>query len=247
MSILRSARACALLTMFASLALVGCMKINEKNVLSKDGSGTATLTMSMDKAKIKEMEDFAKGFGGGEGESSTSDDFDVEKVKEKYGKMEGIEVVSVDPIDDEKNKGVKVVLKYTSLEKYFASGAAGGSEGQKVTLAEKDGAWTLTRESSQDMEGGEEMAGMMATMMAGLDVSMSIEVPGTITETSGKKNDAGNVVTWTLTDKDLTDKTKMAAMKKMTVTFKGEGLALQAFTVEVKEKKPVEETMGETK
>ena len=71
----------------------------------------------------------------------------------------------------------------------------------------------------------------MKAMFAGLDVSFSLTVPGAIVETNGTKNEAGNTVTWKMTEKEMGNKEAMKALSKMTVSFKGDALALKAFSL----------------
>ena len=70
---------------------------------------------------------------------------------------------------------------------------------------------------------------------------MTLELPGAIVETNGTKAESGTSVSWKLVTKDLFRK----GAGDFSVTFQGEGLALEAFEYTQPAEKPKGGGMGE--
>jgi hypothetical protein len=244
----RLAAACAAVSL---LVLPACVKAKVSATLNKDGSGVATESAVMDMSKMEEIMGSMGGMmGGGEGgeggmpdvQKELDNESDPEKIKEKLKGKKGIELVSVTRVDDpeKKTRTTEQKIKFASLEDYFRSGAEKSVSVKLEQLA--DGAWRFTRQIARDGddpetgEMGAEAAGMMEMakgmlepFMADMEMTATYTVPGTITETNGTKSADGTSVTWTYKFANLTQKEAL----KQTVTFKGEGITLKAFSIKL--------------
>jgi hypothetical protein len=248
-----------LASLFAVLALAvapGCVKSKMDIVIEKDGSGKTSDSTVMDLSKVSELEEMVKGMMGGadpgamggedpmaKAKEEMEGDFNPEKVKAKLAGKKGVELLTCTDVTDaeKQTRTAAKSIKFASLEDYFRSGIEKNVEAK---LSESGGVWTLSRRQIREGmdEGeagmGEEAAGMMEMMkgmfepyMEGLDVSVTLTVPGTITETNGTKNEAGNSVTWKFNFDSMTAKDAI----KSTVSFKGEGLTLKPFHLTIDE------------
>jgi hypothetical protein len=221
-------------------ALPSCVKQDAKTVLGRDGKGTATLSATFDLEKLNQIKEMMGGMMGGqpgaEGGVTTdaTDEFDPAKLRKSLEGKKGVTLVSATKTEAEDKKSVtfRYEVKFESLEALYQAGLMGLGDGTKVTLEEKDGSWTLTADASAGAEGGAEMMGMMAPLFEGLEIVTTFELPGEIVATNGTKSDTGTSVTWKVDAKNMA---KPEALKQ-SVTFRGEALALKAFSLTVVEK-----------
>lgn len=222
----------------------GCVKGKMKAVLGKDGSGTITQSQTVDLSKFEGLAEMFKGLnpGGEEGGDDPikqiDEESDPEAIKKKLAGKKGVELLSATRTDDadKKTRTAEHKVKFTTLEDYFRSGIAKGVDVKLEQL--EGGAWKLTEVMGDTGGDDPEAAAMQEQMMEGfkpmlepfmgdLEMSFSIELPGTIVETNGTKNEAGTGVTWKLGFAELFD----AKKRSFTVTFKGDGLTLKPFHV----------------
>jgi hypothetical protein len=169
----------------------------------------------------------------------------VDSIRKRYEGKEGVELLSITRSDDLEKKTIVIETKakFASLGAYFRVGAGMLARGADLELVEKDGVWTFTRrvhvemmgfvvndQMSEDVASQLEMLKMTAAeLMGGMEISLDMDVPGTVVETNGTKNAAGTGVSWSLVFDDMNNPKKM----KHWVSFKGEGLALAPFHVRV--------------
>ncbi|MFM8979225.1 MAG: hypothetical protein ACKOSS_01995 [Planctomycetia bacterium] len=231
----------------ATLCLLpGCMKLDQSVSVSKDGSGTVNMKMVMDMGKMEELMAMFKGMQPPAAEGQEQEDpakeleekLDIEEMKKQLAGRKGLEVVSATPIDDaeKKLKGFEAKIKFATLEDWFRS----GMDTMHTTKLEQagDGLWKLTRQ--RDLPGGAEGGGeeaaaqmemfkpMLEPMMGELSMTFSISVPGTIVETTGKKDESGKVVSWKMGFAELMS----TKVEPMVIVFKPEGaVTLKAFHV----------------
>jgi hypothetical protein len=220
------------------LALPGCMEMEGKQTINKDGSGTMTTTIVMDVAKIEQIK---ASFGPGMDIEGEDVEGDHKEELARINAFDGVKVVSATYSKDEETKkeSTTVEIAFDSLEQYYKSGI---DEGSDISLAQTEaGEWVLTQtmkvgDGEHEAPEGDDpqvemMKGMLKAFMSDLKITKSVTVPGTIIETNGTKDEAGHTATWTLGFDDMFD----AAKRTMTVKFKGEGLALKAFHVSAAE------------
>jgi hypothetical protein len=258
MTILRPAsRAAGLLLGACLLLLPACMKAKGEAVLAKDGSGTLTERATFDQVAMNQLIQMVGQLQGADpsaagGEESQDpmmraimDAMSIDAIKKRYAGKTGVELLSVSRTDDlvKKTITVETKVKFASLDAYFRVGAGMLGRAAMLRLEQKDDVWTFSRrvhvevmgmvindEMSEETASQLEMLKMGAgDLMGGLEINLDLEVPGTVVETNGTKNAAGNVVSWTLGFNDLNNVKKM----KQSVSFKGDGLALKPFHLRV--------------
>lgn len=254
----RIARFGTLAAALVLFALPSCIKAKAKVALGKDGSGTITETDTLDMSKMGELAEMMKGMGGGgggpggpggpgDGKAGGEDPFkeldeesNPDSIKKKLAGKKGIELLSATRSEDteKKTRTSERKIKFATFEDYYRCGL---TKSLDVQLESVDGAWKLTQ--NMTMPGGdaggaeaEQMATMMKPMLepflGEMEMNFSIDLPGTVVETNGTKNDAGTGVTWKMGFADLFD----AKKRSFTVTFKGEGLTLKPFHLVIDEK-----------
>lgn len=217
--------------------LPGCMKMDQSVAVSKDGSGMVNMKMVMDMAKVEELMAMFKGMQPPAAEGEEQEDpakeleekINIDEMKKQLLGRKGLELVSATPIDDveKKLKGFEAKIKFATLEDWFRSGM---DTMHTVKLEEAgDGLWKLTRQ--RDLPGGAEGGGeeaaaqmemfkpMLEPMMGELSMTFSIAVPGTIVETTGKKDESGKVVTWKMGFAELMS----TKVEPQVIVFKPEG------------------------
>lgn len=245
------------LALAVAVGFTGCLQMEDKSVLAKDGSGTAVIDATFDLEKLEQLRDMAKAFMGqgepaGEGETPKVPklvaDWSEESIKEKLKGFPGIELVKYTGEKKDGKQSVHLEFKYKDIVEYAKAGLLGFKAAELVK--NEDGSWTLKLDPALGMgamlagAGGDAAKGE-AEGLGGLDPGMFIEqlqsiigtfemkskltVPGTITETSGAK-DGESTVSWTYNWKTMMDSREAKKAVYWTVSFKGEDITLKPFT-----------------
>jgi hypothetical protein len=230
--------------------LAGCIKMDEKLMLKRDGAGTLAMSYAMSEQTIRQMQmmqTMAEEMGkksseqsGKEkqdapsaGKSSVQSDleFDEAKVRQKFKKYEA-QGVHLDDVQSETRNG----WRYMHLKVHFdnLAGLARTDlyDDRKLSLTKNpDGNYRLAfgygegKEDAPETPDSPQMEQMMAAMMAGLHVATSVTVPGGILQTNAHQRNH-NTASW---DYDIDkDPKAMSKMKKEApyVVFAGNGLEL---------------------
>lgn len=252
-----SLRVVAVLLGACLLALPACMKAKGEAVLAQDGSGTITEKATFEQAAIAQLIEMAAlqsggqdaGGGGGQQDAMTKGIegmMNLDAIKKRYAGKAGVTLQSISRTDDleQGTVAIETKAKFTTIDAYFRVGAGMLGRAAEIRLAETSpGVWTFSRgvwfsyagvvindELPEDMAAQiEGMKPMLEGIVGGLEIVLSLQVPGTIVETNGTKNAAGTGVSWTFGFADLTNVKKM----KQSVTFKADGLALKPFHIRI--------------
>lgn len=241
---LRPAAVASLLAL--ALSSAGCLKMESKTTLLKDGSGTVVQTITIDLAKFKQGQELWKMInGGGPGGPRTESEkpgadappsaADVRRA------LESVDGVTV-------SKAEESLVQTIHLEASFADFSTLGKApillaGSSELAKNEDGSWTFTLDPTAGqaaaLKGGagggaagglppgmdpSMILGFLEQMFGGLEIAQSLVLPGTVTETNGKKGDDGSSVSWRFTIKEI-----LGGKAAMKVSFKGEGIDLKPF------------------
>ena len=215
------------LFMFASgvLALItsACLQIESTISLKKDGSGTITekMILGQQMAAMMQMAE-AQGGAGGPAGGPMAQMMDKAKAEARAkGMGEGVELVSMEKINDNGKVGVKTTFKFADINKlkYTTSSAMSGMEGMKApenddaapVFKYADGKLTITQKRPEvknedidaakkaaDNQIGEQELAMMQGMMKDMRMTMKIKI-----ESGIKKTNASHVDGDTLTMADI--------------------------------------------
>jgi hypothetical protein len=204
-----------------ALILPSCLEYETKITLNKDGSGTITEEMVLGARAVGMMEMAAA--QGGNQANPFADMKDEAKIKEKAaGYGEGVTYFKSEDIKrDDGSKGVRVIYKFTDINKVKMSpaGAIGDlgnmkpgpkdpqpkADGEEASFKYADGLLTI---GLPQPEAGEEdpeaeppaanpndpHAAMMAGMMQGMKMSVKLVIADGIAETNATFKD-GNTIT----------------------------------------------------
>ena len=200
--------------MIAALSLFGlasCFQVENTISVNKDGSGTITETMLFGD-QMKMMLDMAAAQGGG----NAKDPF-AEMKKNAAGRAkklgEGVEFVSAERIDEGGKLGMKIVYKFSDINKLKYSvntdvGMNGGApadkqdeqdnmtfklEGDKLTILQKHPDEDKAAEALPE-ELAPQMLAMMQGMMKDMRVTTKIKIESGIAKTDATHVD-GDVIT----------------------------------------------------
>lgn len=232
------------LALAACLALAGCIKSNDAVAVKADGSGSFTSTIVIDMKAMKGIADAMGGaFGKEPGAPEEKPEDPLEKLKEEWKHIEGLEIVKATSEEKDGKVTMSVEAKFKTLEAY----ARATSMEMNGKLEKKDdGSYVLSfaddkddKKEGEGAEGGEAGADMGAAMaaammpmlegfMKGLEMTRKLTLPGKIVETNGTKSEDGSTVTWTVKWDDIK---KTQKTPKQTVTFRGDNLSLKPFAV----------------
>lgn len=230
------------LALAACLALSGCIKSNDAVAVKADGSGSFTSTIVIDMKAMKGIADAMGGaFGKEPGAPEEKQEDPLEKLKEEWKHIEGLEIVKATSEEKDGKVTMSVEAKFKTLEAY----ARATSMEMNGKLEKRDDGAYVLRFSGDDQdekkagEGGEAGADMGQAMaaammpmlegfMKGLEMTRKVTLPGKIVETNGTKSEDGSTVTWTVKWDDIK---KTQKMPPQTVTFRGDDLSLKPFAV----------------
>jgi hypothetical protein len=249
------------LVVAAAVSLAGCIKETDDVTVAADGSGKYTESMSIDLSAMKGIEEAFKGMGpaapadpgaGMDGEKPADkpkDDDPLEKLKQQWKGIEGLEVTKATKEEKDGKLSVHVEASFKTLEVYArATGQELSSqlkkndngsytlrffEGEDEPAAEPamgEGAAMDTAPKGEDLGAGMAAAfiPMLEPYLKDLEIVRKLTLPGTIVETNGTKSEDGSTVTWKVTFADIKKGGKMPAQS---VTFKADGLDWKPFLI----------------
>lgn len=203
----------------AAFLLAGCLQMETKVKINKNGSGTIEQQMIVRSDMLQMFQGMQ---GGGQKDGGLIDE---KQLKSDAGKMgAGVRFVSVTPLKTDAGEGYKAVYAFDDVTKLkvnsmpggpFAQGGMGAGtkkdEDDAVSFQFKKGSpSTLTilmkqdagkKEGKKDREDKEEKGGqpemdpsMLEQFYKGMKISMVVEMQGTITDTNAEFR-SGNTVT----------------------------------------------------
>lgn len=169
-----------------------------------------------------------------------SKNFSKEEVEKQLKKTEGNELKEYTAENTDAKQTVHMVVAFKSFENLCKTGVMGNLA---VTLVKnEDGSYAMTLDAKGGQGAGagggdaggmdmSAMAPMLEPFLGGMEFKTELTIPGTVVETNGTKSEDGTKVNWTVDWKALSgaDKDKKDATK-MTVSFKGDGIELKAFS-----------------
>lgn len=218
------------MSVFALLALCGCLKMEQEVTLNKDGSGQIDMMYAMSEQTVQQMKamsEMAEQSGGEVTSTQDSFEFDEAKVKEKYGalKDKGITLKSV---KSETRGGWKYMYVKADFKDISKLKEVEGFD--KITITKNaDGNYVIDSGMSQDDMGGgmdnpEQMKAMLP-MLAGMRITMKFNTPGKIIETTAPIK-GKNSAEWVYdVDKDPDTFMKMSS-SEMKIVFDGKGCTI---------------------
>lgn len=102
----------------AAIFFTGCIEMQTKINLNKDGSGSIEENIFMGKAVIDMIKDFASAFADSTQPQKELNIFEEEKIKAKTSEMgEDVEFVSFELIKTEEKEGYKALYKFKDINK----------------------------------------------------------------------------------------------------------------------------------
>ncbi|MFC1499788.1 hypothetical protein ACFL6T_02070 [Candidatus Zixiibacteriota bacterium] len=191
-----------ILVLLTALLVSGCMQAELLVKVKSDGSGTIETSVGMAKTQFAMMAEMAE--MGGEGEDPFSEDTAREGASQ-YG--EGITFVSYEKVDDEDMIGMRAVYAFEDINTVAASPMASQEDVEAKSMEQvqfsfdpADGG-TLTvimpgdpPEEAEPNEVEEGSLGMMKGFLAGMKMTMKLEVEPGIASVNTRNVD-GNVIT----------------------------------------------------
>lgn len=240
----RRARVLRLLLLVPSLALAGCVLQTDEVKVSADGSGGYTESVTLDMKAMNGITEQLDGmFGSKPADGAGMDgakpaerekmEDPLEKLKKQWKGVEGLEVTKATSEEKDGKVQIAIEAKFKTLEAYAR---ATGFEMNAELKKNENGSFTLRFFSGRTQEGGggdAEMAAAFVPMlephMKGLEMTRTLALPGKVVETNGKTAEDGSTVTWKVTWDDVK---KGLDVPAQTVTFRGDGLTLKAFSIE---------------
>lgn len=236
------------LALIAALLLVlpGCLKGTETTTLKKDGSGVYVLKGSFE---MEALEGLKRDFGAMSEDIAKFDpvaDVDPGFLAAWIAKHKDLELVKAEAKErkDEKGKkrfAVHLEVKFKSLKALYASGIVGFGKTSFALEKSEDGTYTFDRRTAAatmlpkagDEEGRmmtDTYAEMVKPYLEAIAFSQTLEVPGTITATSGTKAEDGRSVGFSLNWKNLMTR----AAHIQTAKFKvDEGVEIEPFKMDL--------------
>jgi len=226
-----------------AIAVSGCIKVEQKLTLEKDGSGTLHIRYGMSEqaiAQIEAMEQMSQAMGEQDGLGMDDDtpfnfDFDERQVQEDFAaqNLDGLDLRSVksETLDGWRYMDLEISFKSLSaLSKtdYF--------EDNELRLTkDAEGQYVLTQYSGDedivpdgDPAEQQQMMQQMAAMFAGMRLANHIIVPTDIIETNATELD-GNQASWVFdVEDDPMVLTKLENLR-MRVVFSSEGISIPEF------------------
>lgn len=209
------------------LTLSGCLRFNETLVVEKDGSATLyrTFQMQMEVAQMM-MGMSSMGNPDAAGEFSLMDE---ESLMDEAAEMgPGVELVSLEPFEDEWGEGYEAAFAIPDIEEFFwASGPGNAMGDMAATVGEDDTDYftfafepgntaTLTVFAPEpgdadmdDMDMGEmgemdemstEEMMMLSSLYEGMQISLDIEVNGRVSSSNASHRDGA---VFTILDIDM--------------------------------------------
>ncbi len=178
---------------------------------------------------------------GGDVEDAEQDDnafdFDEEKIRKEFSEIEE-EGITLTSVSTEVKDGWKYMNVKFTAKSLDALAETDFFEDANMSLTKDDeGNYVLLQKNSSDMMGGDDnedmtpemkqmMMQQMLPMLKGMEVKMSVKVPGKIIDTNAKEVN-GDIATWAYdVDKDPSFITEMESMDDMRIVFASEGLDL---------------------
>lgn len=250
-----------LLPLLALFGLSGCLDVEKTITVNPDGSGTVVETVLMSKAALEQMKEMAQGFGGKGGAGADALNLaDENKAREEAAKMgEGVTLVSVKKISNEKGEGAVMTYSFKDITKLkvdqnpaSAGPKMGGGQQSKAEPVlftfSKGNPSQLTIKMSQGLldkaaanageqakdapeaDGMEDMAmEMMKQMFKDMRISINVAVAGKISQTNAQYHDDSRV---TLMEMDMNK--LLANPEKLKAMAKSKPETLEAMKAVVK-------------
>jgi hypothetical protein len=208
----------------ATIALVGCIRIDEEITFNAQGGGTYEIHYGMDADALKEMSSMGGSSGGSSSSGSgTMSEAEKNDLIQKLGPGSTVVPDSVEE-DGTTYDGVRIFVPFANAERFNAIGPAldsgsGGSgaafAGLRVTV--QGDTYTATGKLTSLTEGGgsggtgadADMARMMASLLGDAIHYVSITVPGQVTATDADDKD-GNTYYWEASGSDPTREIKIS-------------------------------------
>ncbi|MFC1529951.1 hypothetical protein ACFL6R_04445 [Gemmatimonadota bacterium] len=190
-----------IMVLLAAMALSGCMQMEMLVKVNSDGSGTIETTMGMSKATMGMM---------GEMPTADEDPFSEEAARSNTAEFgEGVTFLSAEKIDNDEMIGLRAIYEFDDINTVSAT-PAGGQEGMEAGAMEAvtfnfdpadGGTLTVIMPGDEpgeetDNEVDESGLGMMKGFLAGMKISMKLEIDAGIASINTSRSFVeGNVVT----------------------------------------------------
>jgi uncharacterized protein YcfJ len=104
--------------LLASFSLIGCIQIETKVNVNKDGSGTVEETVLMSNQMVQMLNEFITGFSSDTVEAEEFNLFNEEDLKERESDLgEGVKMISGSEYKTDDQQGYKVTYSFPDLNK----------------------------------------------------------------------------------------------------------------------------------
>ncbi len=194
-----------------SFYLFSCIEYKEKLKIEQDGSGEITFAVGINDA-ITKMDGT---------ESEGLENFDEQKIREKYKDKKGIEFIESRTYNEKGNKWIEVKLHFDSLYDLTEASKDSSNQGMigVISLEEdKDGNMLFVRKlgkddakSDEDSSNADMGKGMMDLMFSKYEFNYELTLPGKIISANAEENNIdreNNTVKWTVTMSSLISRPK---------------------------------------
>ncbi len=223
-----------LLFFLVSLFISGCIEIQTKVNVNKDGTGTVEETVMMSKETIQMFNEFMAGFSSDSTQPEKFELYKEDDLRKKENDMgEGVKFVSGSEIKTDSKEGYKVIYSFSDLsklkinqspdskipddltgvevkEKEYTtfSFAKGNTSEIKINLPDiKKDKNEDKVETEKDSLSNENLS-QMKFLLKDLSISLVVEVNGEITETNADYREGSDVTLFKLSFGDLLENTQ---------------------------------------
>ena len=231
-----------LMVLLFTLSFTGCIQIETKVNVNKDGSGTVEETVLMTNEMVQMLNEFISGFASDSAETEEFKLYNEEDLKNKEAELgEGVKLVSGSEYKTENKQGYKVVYSFSDLSKLKidqspdsripdnATGvevkekgfvtfnfSKGGVSELKINLPqpEKDEEENEFETEEDSLNDGD--ISEMKFLLKDLSFSLIVNINGEITETNADYREGSNITLFKLNFGELLDNTqKLQELKRI--------------------------------
>jgi hypothetical protein len=260
----------ALCLLFLVLPLLGtaCLELEQTLELAADGSGKLHVSIRLDRAAVERMKEKSGYRPSEEEQAAEKEMFDVARIRKNFEAVEGVKLLDIQPLDDEKSMGMKASLQFDSQAK-LAQGmralitrAPGQRGGQLSWVFVKAGDGRLRlivypsgrddyQQAKEQLQRfgtlGEEERAMQAVFfdqmkasLGGMRIAWRIKVPGAIDKVETLKRVADDVAEMQVSSADIKTMEDMTRLGGMrfVIEFKGEIANVRVLDAEPGEDQP---------
>ena len=220
------------MSVFALLALCGCLKMEQEVTLNKDGSGEVDIMYAMSEQtvqQLKAMSEMAEQSGGEVTSTQDSFEFDEAKVKKKFDALKD-EGITLKKVKSETKGGWKYMYITADFKDISKLKKMDEFDDSSMTITKNaDGNYVIDSGMSQGemgegMDNPEQMKAMLP-MLAGMRIVMKFNTPGKIIETTAPIKDKKSAEWVFDVDKDPDTFMKMSN-SEMKIVFDGKGCTI---------------------